>query len=106
MTTLAHISIRASSIFYAWVFSKDFNLLTTNNPALWGLDEFKDFKGQSTAGLPTSRWEGLDYDETLLKSVIRRVASALFDINALMAKPCTFSITQYGSRGGPSPRPS
>jgi hypothetical protein len=55
--------------FYAWVFSKDFNLLTTNNPSLAGLDEFKDFKGQSTAGLPTSRWDGLEFDETLLKAV-------------------------------------
>jgi hypothetical protein len=55
--------------FYAWVFSKDFNLLTTNNPALEGLDEFKDFKGQSTAGLPTSLWDGLEFDETLLKAL-------------------------------------
>jgi hypothetical protein len=55
--------------FYAWVFTKDFNLLTTSNPALSGLDEFKDFKGQSTAGLPTSQWDGLDYDETLLKAL-------------------------------------
>jgi hypothetical protein len=55
--------------FYAWVFSKDFNLLTTNNPALLGMDEFKDFRGQSTAGLPASQWEGLDYDETLLKAL-------------------------------------
>ena len=55
--------------FYAWVFSKDFNLLTTNNPALAGMDEFKEFKGQSTAGLPTSRWDGLEYDETLLKAL-------------------------------------
>jgi hypothetical protein len=37
--------------FYAWVFSKDFNLLTTSNPALSGMDEYKDFRGQSTAGL-------------------------------------------------------
>jgi hypothetical protein len=56
--------------FYAWVFSKDFNLLTTHNPALAGLDEFKDFKGQSTPGIPTSRWDGLEYDETLLKTLL------------------------------------
>lgn len=56
--------------FYAWVFSKDFNLLTTSNPALSGMDEYKDFRGQSTAGLPTSHWDGLEYDETLLKALL------------------------------------
>lgn len=56
--------------FYPWVFSKDFNLLTTNNPALAGMDEFKDFKGQVTAGLPVPSWEGLDYDESLLKALM------------------------------------
>ena len=56
--------------FYAWVFSKDFDLLTTNNPALAGMDEFKDFKGQPTAGLPTSQWDYLEYDETLLKALL------------------------------------
>jgi hypothetical protein len=55
--------------FYAWVFSKDFDLLTTNNPALLGMDQFNEFKGQSIAGLPTSQWDGLEYDETLLAAL-------------------------------------
>jgi hypothetical protein len=56
--------------FYAWVFSKNVDMLTTNNPALWGLDAFGEFKGQSTAGLPTSRWDGLDVDEAILKALL------------------------------------
>ena len=56
--------------FYAWNLSKDFNLLVTDNPALMGMDTLEDFKGQSTAGLPTSKWEGLDTDETLLKALL------------------------------------
>jgi hypothetical protein len=56
--------------FYPWVFSKDFNLLTTNNPALAGMDEFKDFKGQVTAGLPVSRWDGVECDDTLLTALL------------------------------------
>jgi hypothetical protein len=56
--------------FYAWNLSKDFNLLVTNNPALLGMDTIDEFKGQSTAGLPTSKWEGLEVDETLLREVI------------------------------------
>jgi hypothetical protein len=56
--------------FYAWNLSKDFNLLVTDNPTLMGMDTMDDFKGQSTAGLPTSRWEGLDTDETLLKALL------------------------------------
>jgi hypothetical protein len=56
--------------FYPWMFSKDFNLLTTSNPALSGMDEYKEFRGQSTAGLPTSRWDGLEYDETLIKALL------------------------------------
>jgi hypothetical protein len=56
--------------FYPWMFSKDFNLLTTSNPALAGMDEYKDFRGQSTAGLPTSQWDGLEYDETLIKALL------------------------------------
>jgi hypothetical protein len=56
--------------FYAWVFSKDFDLLTTNNPALAGMDEFKDFKGQVTAGLPVSRWDALECDEILLQALL------------------------------------
>lgn len=34
------------------------------------MDEYKDFRGQSTAGLPTSHWDGLEYDETLLKALL------------------------------------
>jgi hypothetical protein len=56
--------------FYAWNLSKDFNLLVTNNPALLGMDMIGDFKGQSTAGLATSKWEGLEVDETLLKALL------------------------------------
>jgi hypothetical protein len=56
--------------FYAYNLSKDFNLLVTDNPALMGMETFEDFKGQATAGLPTSRWEGLEVDETLLKALL------------------------------------
>src|SRR5439155_8189172 len=44
--------------------------LTTNNPALAGLDQFDEFKGQSFAGLPISQWDFLEYDETLLKALL------------------------------------
>jgi hypothetical protein len=56
--------------FYAWNLSKDFNLLVTDNPALLGMDTIDEFKGQSTAGLPTSKWEGLEVDETLLNALL------------------------------------
>jgi hypothetical protein len=48
--------------FYAWAFSKSFDVLTTNNPALWGMEQFEDFAGQSTPGISVSRWDRLDYD--------------------------------------------
>jgi hypothetical protein len=38
--------------FYAWAFSKSFDVLTTNNPALWGMEQFENFAGQSTPGIP------------------------------------------------------
>ena len=56
--------------FYAWNLSKDFNLLVTNNPAMLGMDTIDEFKGQSIAGLPTSKWEGLSVDETLLNALL------------------------------------
>jgi hypothetical protein len=52
--------------FYAWSFGKDFSVLTTNNPALWGMEQFEDFAGQSTPGLSVSKWDRLEYDEPLL----------------------------------------
>jgi hypothetical protein len=56
--------------FYAWVFSRDFELLITSNPALAGMDTFVNFKGQSTAGLPVSRWDTLTFDEPLLAALL------------------------------------
>ncbi|RTL50784.1 MAG: hypothetical protein EKK40_11780 [Bradyrhizobiaceae bacterium] len=56
--------------FYAWTFSKDFDVLTTNNPSLWGMERFQDFKGQSTPGLAISQWEALEVDEILLKALL------------------------------------
>jgi hypothetical protein len=56
--------------FYAWNLSKDFNLLVTNNPAMLGMDTIAEFRGQSAAGLPTSRWDGLSVDETLLNALL------------------------------------
>jgi hypothetical protein len=55
--------------FYPWNFSRDFNMLTTSNPALAGFESVEDFRGQITPGLPVSKWDGLDYDETLLKAL-------------------------------------
>ncbi|WP_027531010.1 hypothetical protein [Bradyrhizobium sp. WSM3983] len=56
--------------FYAWNLSKELNILVTDNPAMLGMDTIDDFMGQSIAGLPTSRSEGLDTDETLLNALL------------------------------------
>lgn len=55
--------------FYAWNVSRDFKFLVTNNPALLGMDSVDEFRGQSIAGLPTSTWESLSVDETLLNAL-------------------------------------
>jgi hypothetical protein len=56
--------------FYAWILTLDYLKLVTNNPALSGFELVEDFHGQTTAGLPVSNWDRLDYDEILVKALL------------------------------------
>jgi hypothetical protein len=56
--------------FYAWTINKDFTLLTTNNPALWGMDQVAEFQGQPTAGLAVSAHDKLELDKYLLAALL------------------------------------
>jgi hypothetical protein len=56
--------------FYAWMLSKDYLKLLATNPALHGFELADEFHGQTTAGLPTSNFDRLDFDEFILKALL------------------------------------
>jgi hypothetical protein len=56
--------------FYAYALTTDYLKLVTSNPALTGFDLVDEFYGQTTAGLPVSNFDRLDYDEILCKALV------------------------------------
>jgi hypothetical protein len=56
--------------FFAYTLTIDYMRVVTSNPALSSMDLVEEFYGQTTAGLPVSNWDRLDYDEILLKALL------------------------------------
>jgi hypothetical protein len=68
--------------FYAYTLTIDYLRLVTSNPALSGIDLVEEFHGQTTAGLPVSNWDRLDYDEVLLKALLAEWERRFSNLNA------------------------
>lgn len=57
---------------YPTFLSKDYKYLISSSPCWLGLDEVKDFRGQSSPELAVSNFSSIDYDSHLLAALFKR----------------------------------